>query len=281
MRWQNVLGIISGAILFSILFSMNGHALAQQPVAKAIGLQPAASPVMHEIRVLHDDILLPITTIVVLFVLGLLLWCIFRFSAKRNPVPSQTSHNTLLEVLWTTIPIVILIFIAVPSFKLLYHEYTPPPAELTVKATGYSWYWNYTYPDQGNFAFDSRLLEDKDRKDPVNQPRLLAVDNELVVPLDKIVRVQITADPQGVIHAFALPAFGVKADAVPGRLNEVWFKAEKPGIYYGQCSELCGANHAFMPIAIRVVEQAAFDKWLAEAKQKFASTDQINTASLR
>jgi cytochrome c oxidase subunit 2 len=279
MRWQNVSGILSGAGLF---FLNVQAALAQQPIAKGIDMQQAASPVMHEIRFFHNGILVPITTVVVLFVLGLLLWCIFRFNSKRNPHPSKNSHNTLLEVMWTAVPILILIFIAIPSFKLLYHEYTPPPADLTLKATGYSWYWNYTYPDQGNFAFDSRMIEEKDIKDPATQPRLLAVDNELVVPVNKVVHVHVTADPQGVIHAFALPAFGVKVDAVPGRLNEVWFKAERTGMYYGQCSELCGANHAFMPISIRVVEQAEFDKWIAEAKVKYAANDSaINTASLR
>jgi cytochrome c oxidase subunit 2 len=279
MRWQNLLCFFSGA---GIVFSGIGTALAQQPAAKAFGFQTAASPVMHEIRTFHDYILMPIITAVVLVVLGLLLWCIFRFNSKANPVPSKNSHNTLLEVMWTAVPILILIFIAIPSFKLLYYEYTPPPADLTVKATGYSWYWNYTYPDQGNFAFDSRMLEDKDRKDPILQPRLLAVDNELILPVNKVVHVHVTADPQGVIHAFALPAFGVKIDAVPGRLNEVWFKAEHTGMYYGQCSELCGANHSFMPISIRVVEQAEFDKWVAEAKQKFAAVDaEMNTASLR
>ena len=278
MRWQNVLGIFSGAGLFLAA----GSVLAQQPIAHGIDMQQAASPVMHEIRFFHNYILVPITTVVVLFVLGLLLWCMFRFNAKRNPVPSKNSHNTLLEVLWTAVPILILIFIAIPSFKLLYHEYTPPPADLTIKATGYSWYWNYTYPDQGNFAFDSRMLEEKDRKDPATQPRLLATYNDLVVPVGKVVHVHVTADPQGVIHAFALPAFGVKVDAVPGRLNEVWFKAERTGMYYGQCSELCGANHAFMPISIRVVEQADFDKWLVDAKQKYAALDsELNVASLR
>ncbi|MES2905714.1 MAG: cytochrome c oxidase subunit II [Pseudomonadota bacterium] len=258
-------------------------ALAAQPAAKALGFQDAASPIMHEITSFHNYILLPIITAVVLFVLGLLVWCMVRYNSKSNPTPSKNSHNTLIEVLWTVVPILILIFIAIPSFRLLYNEYSPPPADLTVKATGYSWYWNYTYPDQGGFAFDSRMLEDKDRKDPVAQPRLLAVDNELVVPVNKVVVVQVTADPMGVIHAFALPAFGVKVDAVPGRLNEVWFKAERTGIYYGQCSELCGANHSFMPISIRVVEQAEFDAWLAEAKQKYAdnTAPELTTAALK
>ncbi len=266
MRWQSWLCSI---VTFSCTILGARNAFAQQPIAKEIDLQAAATPIMHEIRDFHNYILLPITTAVVVLVLGLLLWCIFRFNSKANPQPSRTSHNTLIEIIWTVAPVVILVLIAIPSFKLLYHEYEPPAVDMTIKATGYSWYWNYTYTDAGDLAFDSRMLEEKDRKDPVNQPRLLAVDNELVVPVNKVVRVQVTADPQGVIHSFAMPSFGVKVDAVPGRLNETWFKAERTGIYYGQCSELCGANHAFMPIAIRVVEEAEFKTWLEQAKQKF------------
>jgi cytochrome c oxidase subunit 2 len=190
-----------------------------------------------------------------------------RFNAGRNPTPSRTTHNTLIEVAWTVVPVVILIVIAVPSFKLLFKQLDLPPADLTVKATGNQWFWSYTYPDNGNFEFNSILVPD-DKLKP-GQPRLLTVDNELVVPVNKNVRVQtIGAD---VIHSFAVPSFGIKIDSVPGRLNETWFKATREGVYYGQCSELCGRDHAFMPIAVRVVSEQQFNDWLADAKKKYAA----------
>jgi cytochrome c oxidase subunit 2 len=189
-----------------------------------------------------------------------------KFNARANPVPSRTTHNTVLEVLWTVVPVLILVAIAVPSFRLLFHQLEIPEADLTVKATGKQWFWSYSYPDNGPFEFDSLMLKDGDRK--ADQPRLLAVDNEMVVPVDKVVRVLTTG--ADVIHAFAVPSFGIKIDAIPGRINETWFKATKEGIYYGQCSELCGRDHAFMPIAVRVVSDQAFTAWLEEAKKKYA-----------
>jgi cytochrome c oxidase subunit II len=238
-----------------------------QPTPWQLGLQDAATPVMENIVEFHD-LLLWIITAIAAFVLVLLLVVMVRFNARANPTPSRTTHNTLLEVLWTVIPVCILVVIAIPSFRLLFYQLNTPPADLTVKATGKQWFWTYTYPDNGNLEFDSLMLQDKERK--ADQPRLLSVDNELVVPVNKTVRVLVTG--ADVIHSFAVPSFGIKIDAVPGRLNETWFKAEREGMYYGQCSELCGKDHAFMPIAVRVVNDQAFTAWLAEAKKKFAQT---------
>jgi cytochrome c oxidase subunit 2 len=208
------------------------------------------------------NFLFVLITLITLFVLALLVIVVMKFNAKANPVPSRTTHNTLIEVAWTLVPVLILVGISVPSFRLLFLELDVPKADLTIKATGKQWYWSYAYPDNGKFEFDSLMAQDK-------QPRLLGVDNEMVVPVNKVVRVQVTG--ADVIHAFALPAFGVKIDAIPGRLNETWFKATKTGMFYGQCSELCGKDHAFMPIAIRVVEDKEFASWVETAKKKYAS----------
>jgi len=244
-----------------------GAALAAlgQPQPWQLGLQDSASPVMDEIAWFHHYVMIIITAITV-FVLALLLIVIVKFNARANPVPTKTTHHTGLEVAWTLVPVLILVAIAVPSFKLLFHQLNIPQADVTVKAVGKQWFWSYNYPDNGKFEFDSLMVADKDLKP--DQPRLLAVDNAMVVPVNKIVRVQVTASD--VIHAFALPSFGVKIDAVPGRLNETWFKATKEGIYYGQCSELCGKNHAYMPIEVRVVSEPAFAAWVEEAKKKYA-----------
>ncbi len=238
-----------------------GHPLPWQ-----MDLQSPASPIMESIRS-FDFMLMVIITLVTLFVLALLLVCIFKFNDKANPVPSKTSHNTLIEVLWTVLPVLILVIIAIPSFRLLYAQQVIPKADVVVKATGKQWYWTFEYPDDGKFSFDAIMVQEKDLKP--GQPRLLAVDNEVVVPVNKTVVVQVTA--ADVIHAFALPSFGVKIDAVPGRLNETWFRATREGIYYGQCSELCGKDHAFMPLAFRVVSEADYAKWLEEAKKKYAA----------
>ncbi|TJV84506.1 MAG: cytochrome c oxidase subunit II [Mesorhizobium sp.] len=209
--------------------------------------------------------IVPIT----LFVLFLLAYCILKFRASVNPIPSRTSHNTLIEVIWTVGPVVVLLMLAIPSFQLLTAQYTPPEeAKLTVKATGNQWNWDYEYQTENTLSFNSAILADSDRaaagkEDRGAYPRLLAVDNEMVVPVNTMTRVLVTA--ADVIHAFAMPSFGIKTDAVPGRINEVWFKADKEGLYYGQCSELCGKDHAFMPIAIRVVSDAQYKTWLAAA----------------
>ena len=232
---------------------IGGAALAGsgQPSPWQMGFQQAATPVMENIIWFHDFLLYLIIAITI-FVLALLVIVVVRFNSRANPTPSRTTHNTLLEVMWTLVPVIILVAIAVPSFKLLFLELTIPPADVTVKATGKQWYWSYAYPDNGKFEFDSLLAQDK-------QPRLLGVDNEMMVPVNKIVRIQTTG--ADVIHSFAVPAFGIKIDSVPGRLNETWFKATKEGTYYGQCSELCGKDHAFMPIVVRVVKDQEYDAW--------------------
>jgi cytochrome c oxidase subunit II len=231
-----------------------------------IGMQDAASPVMEDVAAFHNALLVVIT-LITLFVLALLVIVIVKFNARANPTPSRTTHNTMIEVLWTVIPVVILVGIAIPSFRILFEQLNTPPAELTVKATGVTWNWKYEYPDNGGFEFDSLIVPEKDLQP--GQPRLLTVDNELVVPVNKVVRVLVTGFD--VIHAFAVPSFGVKVDAIPGRLNETWFKATKEGWYYGQCSELCGKDHAFMPIAVHVVGDAEFNTWVEAAKKKFAA----------
>ncbi len=236
-----------------------------QPSPWQLGLQQPATPVMENIIGFHDFLLYIITGIAG-FVLVLLVVVMVRFNARANPVPSRTTHNTLLEVAWTIVPILILGVIFIPSIKLLFYQLNLPEADITVKATGKQWYWSYSYPDNGQFEFDSLMLKENERKD--GQPRLLAVDNEMVVPVNKTVRVITTG--ADVIHSFAVPSFGIKIDAVPGRINETWFKAMREGVYYGQCSELCGKDHAFMPIAVRAVSEQAFAAWVEEAKKKYA-----------
>ncbi|MGB3723709.1 MAG: cytochrome c oxidase subunit II [Pacificimonas sp.] len=217
--------------------------------------------------------LLVIMTIVTIFVFALLFWAMLRFRKKANPVPSKTTHNVLIEVLWTIVPVFILVGIAVPSFGLLLDQYDPPEADVTVKAIGHQWYWEYEYPDQGNFGFDSIMLSDDEiaaQPEVGREPRLLAVDNRVIVPVGATVKMLITS--VDVLHSWAMPAFWVKMDAVPGKINETWFKAEKTGVFYGQCSELCGTKHGFMPIAVEVVTQAQFDGWVA-ARQADAGID--------
>jgi cytochrome c oxidase subunit 2 len=240
-----------------------------QPAPWEYSLQESATSVMDYITWFHNWLLGTIT-VITLFVLALLITVVVKFNAKANPVPSRTTHNTLIEVAWTLIPVLILVAIAVPSFRLLFLQLDIPKADLTIKATGKQWYWSYAYPDNGKFEFDSLMAADK-------QPRLLGVDNEMVVPVNKVVRVQTTG--ADVIHSFAVPAFGIKIDAIPGRLNETWFKATKTGMFYGQCSELCGKDHAFMPIAIRVVSDQEFAAWIETAKKKFATNPANSFAS--
>ncbi len=268
------------AIMVCAVLAGGGTALAAlgQPSPWQFGLQQSATPVMDNIIWFHDFLLYIITAIVG-FVLVLLLVVMVRFNARSHPVPSRTTHNTLLEVAWTTIPIVILLMIAVPSFKLLFFELIPPPAELTVKATGKQWYWTYGYPDNGGFEFDSNLVKDEDLKQ--DQPRLLTADTEMVVPVNKNVHVLTTG--ADVIHSFAVPSFGIKIDSIPGRINETWFKATREGIYHGQCSELCGRNHAFMPIVVRVISEQAFAAWVEEAKKKYAAKEAapVNLAAVQ
>ena len=262
MRRMGLLGLMGLAVV--VLAGSVGW--AAQPEPWKYGLQEAATPVMEDIAWFHN-ILFWIITVITLFVLALLIIVMVKFNAKANPIPSKTTHNTLIEVAWTIIPVMILVGIAVTSFRLLFYQLDLPKADLTIKATGKQWFWTYTYPDNGPIEFDSIMLQDNERK--AGQPRLLAVNNEVVVPVNKVVRVLTTG--ADVIHAFAVPAFGIKIDAIPGRLNETWFKATREGVYYGQCSELCGKDHAFMPIQVRVVSEQAFTAWIADAKKKFAA----------
>ena len=234
--------------------------LMGQPTPKGIGLQPAAAPLKHAAHDFHDWILMPIISVITLFVLALLIWVVIRYNRKSNPVPAKWSHNTTIEVIWTVVPVLILMFIAIFSFRLLFAYNDMPKPDVTVKATGYQWYWGYELPDQKVGEFVSNVLPEDEAKQR-NVPYLLAATEPLVVPVNKNVRVLVTG--ADVIHAFALPAFGLKIDAVPGRINETWFRAEKVGTYYGQCSELCGVDHAFMPIEIKVVTQPEFEAWVA------------------
>ena len=281
-----------GAVSAAALALVPAMAAAQEvgrghPEPGQFHLQESVTPIMDSIVAFHDGILMWTISLIVLFVLALLVIIVVRFNAKANPVPARFTHNTLIEVVWTVVPILILAVIAIPSFGVLSDQMTVPDGErkylgaslfsaevevpaatLTVKATGEQWYWNYEYVDQG-VAFDSNILRetsadgiDRPTLKP-DQPRLLAVDNDLIVPVNTTVRVQVTASPTGVIHAFAVPSFGVKVDAVPGRLNETWFNARETGIYYGQCSELCGKDHAYMPIGIRVVTAEEFEAFMA------------------
>ena len=252
-------------------FFITIEAFADQPKDWQLGFQNPASDGMRDIVNFHNNLLLPIIIAISVFVLFLMLYACVRFRASANPNPSKRTHNVTVEILWTLIPCLILIVMAVPSFKILYKQDTIPKADLTIKAVGYQWYWGYEYPDE-NIIFDSYMIEEKDLT--ADQPRLLSVDNEVVVPVNKVVKVLITAND--VLHAWALPAFGVKRDAVPGRINETWFKAEKEGTYYGQCSELCGIKHAFMPITVKVVSEEDYQEWLSEARVKFAKEEVEN-----
>lgn len=273
------IGAVSAAALAlapALAFAEQGE--AGHPAPGQYHLQPSVTPIMDSIVAFHDGILMWSISLIVVLVLVLLLWVMYRYSAKRNPTPSTFTHNTLVEVVWTVLPIIMLIVIAIPSFGVLSDQLITPDGErkylgsnifsfgevevpapgLTIKATGQQWYWDYEYVE-AELEISSLMLQEEDRLAmKPNQPRLLAVDSELVVPVDTTVRLQITADPMGVIHAFAVPSFGVKIDAVPGRLNETWFNSRETGIYYGQCSELCGKDHAYMPIAVRVVTKDEF-----------------------
>ena len=260
--------VVKRLVLLALMVLAGGgaaYAGLGQPSPWQIGFQQSVTPVMDNITWFHDFLLYLITAIVIV-VMALMIVIMIRYNRRSNPTASRTTHNTLLEVAWTVVPVLILLAIAVPSFRLLFLQLDIPKADLTIKATGKQWYWSYSYPDNGAFEFDSLMLKDGERK--ADQPRLLAVDNDVVVPVNKVVRVIVTG--ADVIHSFAVPSFGIKIDAVPGRINETWFKATREGIYYGQCSELCGKDHAFMPIAVRVVSEQAFATWVEATKKKYA-----------
>jgi cytochrome c oxidase subunit 2 len=259
------LGLIGLATLISMFA---GPAMAQQPERWQLGLQEAHSPIMEQMTAFHD-LLLWIIFAISIFVLALLLYVIVRFREKKNPVPSKVTHNTSIEVLWTVVPVIILFVIGFYSLPLLYATDDTADADVTVKVIGRQWYWSYEYPDHGDFTYDAFMVPEADLKP--GQPRLLATDEDLVLPVGKKVRVLVTSSD--VLHAFAMPSLGSKVDAVPGRTNETWFQINEPGMYYGQCSELCGAGHAFMPLAIRAVPEAEFNAWVTKAQARFGASE--------
>jgi cytochrome c oxidase subunit II len=268
------MAILNRILIVAFGLAFAGPAFAEtgdgQPAPWQMGFQKANTPIMEQITSFHTYVTI-IITLIALFVLGLMVYVMVRFNEKRNPEPTRTTHNTPLEIAWTVVPILILVAIAIPSFRLLFAQYDFPKADLTITATGNQWYWSYEYPDQG-IKFDSIIVQDADLKP--GQPRLLTVDHEVVVPVGKNVIVGLKSND--VIHDWAMPSFGVKLDAVPGRLQLTWFRAEREGIYYGQCSELCGRNHAFMPIAVRVVSEQEFNDWVAKTKSPSASREETD-----
>jgi len=249
-------------------------AWAEGPLPWQIGMQPPATPVKDRLQAFHNELLI-IITLITIFVLGLLLYVIVRFHHQRNPVPTRTSHNTIIEMLWTVVPVLILVIIAIPSFKLMYFMDRVPNPDITIKVTGHQWYWSYEYPDQGGLTFDSNLIPEADLKP--GQLRLLDVDNPLVVPVDTTIRVLVTGTD--VIHSWFVPSFGVQEYAIVGRLNESWMKVEHSGVYYGECNQICGVNHAFMPIKVEAVSKPDFQRWLVDAKKKFAHDDKGGDAA--
>ena len=258
------------SLIFVALFSFLSNAGSTETLPKdwQLGFSEPATELMSDVIAFHSYILMPIITGISILVLALLLYIAYRYNSNRNQIASTTTHNTLIEVLWTVIPVILLIIIAIPSFRILYTAEPIPKADLTIKAIGNQWYWSYEYPDYDDFSFDANMLQDDELSDP--SLRLLETDTQIVVPVNKVVKLLITSND--VLHAWTIPAFAVKKDAVPGRLNETWFKAEKTGTYYGQCSELCGPKHAFMPINVKVVSQDEFDNWLSFAKEEYASS---------
>jgi cytochrome c oxidase subunit II len=268
-RMKKIAAITTSLMAFSVASAQAAEPVLGQPVDKQIMWQKPATPIARMAEAFHDGMLLPIIIVITIFVTLLLFYTMWRFRASANPVPSKTTHNVAIEVLWTVVPVLILVLMVFPSMKLLYAESKlPEKPAVVIKATGHQWYWSYEYTDQ-NIGFDVNMLKDSELKP--GQPRLLAVDNPIVVPVNKVVKLLITSED--VMHAWTIPSFFLKSDAVPGRINENWFKAEKIGVYYGQCSELCGINHGYMPIEVRVVSDADYAAWLAQAKTKFALND--------
>lgn len=267
MRWLAALTVFLTAFL-----AIDPAMASSEPWQ--LGLQDAGSPIMERISSFHT-LLLWIITLITLFVLGLLIYVCVKFGEDKNPTPSRRSHHAMLEVVWTAVPVMILVIIAIPSFKLLYYSDVVPKTDMTLKAIGRQWYWSYEYPDQGNFTFDAYLIPDEDLVE--GQKRLLETDNRVILPVDTNIRVQVTASD--VLHSWAMPPLGIKIDAVPGRLNEVWIHINEPGTYYGQCSELCGVNHGFMPITIEAVAKDAFEDWVKQAQQEFARVGEATTVA--
>ena len=266
-RGLGILGFVSAVAAVGIASRAGAQPIVGAPHDWQMGFPPAYTPVMDHVESLHD-LLLVIISLICLFVLALLVFAVLRFHASRNPVPTTTTHNTTLEIAWTVIPILILVIIAIPSFRLLYYSDKAQNAALTVKVTGHQWYWSYAYPDQGNFSIDSHILSDADRLKLKPQfPRLLAVDEEMVIPENTTIRIIGTAADS--MHGWTVWGFGIKKTVIPGRLNEGWIRVPKEGYYFGQCSQICGQNHSYMPIVVRVVSKDDFNKW-AEQKKKAA-----------
>jgi cytochrome c oxidase subunit 2 len=263
---------VRGAVVLGVMAlvaaAMGSTAFANQPQLWGIDLQPAATPVMEDIRWFHNQLLFPLITVITLFVMGLMAYVMVKFNRKANPTPSKFTHNTTVEVLWTVIPVIILVVIAVPSFKLLYKADSIAEAEMTLKVTGNQWYWSYEYTDHNGLAFDSYLLEGEDL--PKDALRLLTVDEKVVLPVDTDIRIIVTATD--VLHNWAMPAFGIKIDTIPGRLRETWVRITKEGTFYGQCSELCGARHAYMPIQVEAVSKEKFNAWVTKAQAKHGTS---------
>jgi cytochrome c oxidase subunit 2 len=263
----------AAALALVLVAATSAWAGMGQPSPGEMGLQAAATPVAEEIHKFYD-LVNAIIIAIAIFVLLLLVYVIYRFNARANPTPSKSTHNTLLEVAWTVVPILILVAIAIPSFRLLHLQYSYPKADITLKATGYQWYWEHGYPELG-FSFETRMLDDASREELIAEnipaPRNLAVDNEVIVPVNKVVNVLVTAAPDGVIHDWTIPSFGSKVDAVPGRVTTTWFKPTVEGMFYGQCSELCGKDHAFMPIGVRVVKEETYNAWVDAMKSATAA----------
>ena len=257
---------ILSVLLIFISFELYG----KQATDWQLSFQNPATDLMGSVVGLHNIILI-VMTLVTLFVLFLLFYVSFRFSAKRNPIPSTTTHNTVVEVLWTAIPIVILVVLAIPSFKLLYQQEKSENYDMTVKVIGHQWYWEYEYPDHGDFYFESYMVQEQDLEE--GDLRLLTVDNPLVIPANKNIQILITAGD--VLHSWAVPSMGLKTDAVPGRLNETWVNVKEPGIYRGQCSEICGSGHGFMPVVVKVLPEREFMAWANEAKNNYAINEDI------
>lgn len=262
-------GLATGSFSFA--------ALASQPTPWQLGFQESNSAVMTDLIYMHDIILMPIITVITLFVLFLLLWVMIKYNSRSNPTPAKFTHNLPIELAWTFVPILILVVISAYSFPLLYKQDRIPEADLTVKVTASSWYWSYDYPDQNDISLTALLVQDEDLEE--GQPRLLTTDENMVVPVGQTVRIQVTSTD--VLHSWAVPAFGVKMDAVPGRLNETWFKAEREGMFYGQCSELCGKDHAFMPIAVEVVSEEKFNQWVKQQSAANGTLDNNTDVALR
>jgi cytochrome c oxidase subunit 2 len=273
VKW--LLAVVAGFVFsLSAAPAVWAQGVVGAPKPWEMGMQRSYSPIKDRVIDLHNEVLV-IITLITLFVGGLLIWVMFRYNSKRNPVPSQTSHNTIIEILWTVIPVLILVVIAIPSFRLIYYQDRTPDPDMTIKVTGHQWYWEYTYPDQGNLDVESRYIHDDDLKP--GQLRLLEVDNQLVIPVGKKIRILTTSSD--VIHSFFIPAFGVQRYAIPGRTIETWMEADQAGTFYGECNQICGQDHSRMPIAVKAVSEADFEAWVAEAKKSASSAQLPKIAS--